>query len=129
MQRIEHLLAGLVAPLVPGDHLVFADDLDAIDVRFHRHGLKRKRPRHAVAIRVPGHRLVLVHRACFTDRRIKATLGQRHGQRFLHREPDADRLGLTGDSPLPVTLAASARSTRRGSPPAAPAWPSCVART
>jgi hypothetical protein len=37
VQRIEHLIAGLVTPLMRGHDRVLMNNLHAIDVRFHRH--------------------------------------------------------------------------------------------
>ena len=60
VQRVEHLLVAAVAACVPRHHLATLHHLDAVDVAFDGHGSEGARPRHAVAIAIETHRLVLV---------------------------------------------------------------------
>ena len=79
VQRIEHLLALAVGPLVSGNPLAVADDFDAIDVGFYRDRGERMPPRHTVTILLPGHRLVLVDLADLAHGGFERALGKRQG--------------------------------------------------
>ena len=79
VQRIEHLFALAVGPLVLGNPLAVADDFDAIDVRFYRDRGERMPPRHTVTILLPGHRLVLVDLADLAHGGFERALGKRQG--------------------------------------------------
>ena len=79
MQRIEHLLALAVGPLVLGNPHSVANDFEAIDVRFYRDRGEGVPPRHAVTILLPGNRLVLVDLADLAHGGFERTLGQRQG--------------------------------------------------
>ena len=79
VQRIEHLLALTVGPLVLGNQPTVADDLDAMDVRFYRDRGEGMPPRHTVAILLPGDRLVLVDLADLAYGGFERALGQRQG--------------------------------------------------
>jgi hypothetical protein len=60
MVRIEDLLVLAVRTRMRGDHLATQQYLDAVDVGFDADGLERRRTRHAVAIVVEAHHLILV---------------------------------------------------------------------
>jgi len=105
MQRIEHLFALAVRPAVLGNQPAVADDLDAIDVRSHRDGGEGVPPGHAVAVLLPGDRLILVDLADLAHRRVKRAIRQRQGAGSFLGEAGADRLRTAGDHPLPVALA------------------------
>lgn len=79
MQGVEHLLATVVRSFVLGNHLSLGHHHDAIHIGFHRHRGKRITPRHAVAILLPGHRLVLVDLAGLFDGCIEAARWKRQG--------------------------------------------------
>jgi hypothetical protein len=76
MVGIEDLLVAAVASRVRGDHLVAEHDIDAIDVRLHRDGLKCSRARHAVAVRLEAGRLILVDFRRLEHARIEGAIGQ-----------------------------------------------------
>lgn len=76
MRRIEDLFVPAVTARMRRDHLGAEHHVDAFDVRFDRHGLKRRRTRHAVAIGVEAHHLVLVRLGRLNDARIERTLGK-----------------------------------------------------
>ncbi len=105
VQRIEHLLALAVGPLVLGNPYSVADDFDAINVRFYRNGGERVPPRHTVSVLLPGDRLVLVDLADFADRGFERALGQRQSAGPLPGEACADRFALARNRPLQVSLA------------------------
>jgi len=77
MQRIQNLIAWLVAATMCGHDLIVRDDLDAIDVAFHRHGLESDRSRHTVIHVVEARKLILVDLRGLPDAGIKAMLRQR----------------------------------------------------
>lgn len=106
MQRIEHLLALTIGPLVLGNPHSVADDFDALDIRFYRDRGEGVPPRHTVTILLPSDRLVLVDLADFAHRGFERALGQRQSAGPLGCEACADRFALTGDRPLQVSLAA-----------------------
>lgn len=106
VQRIEHLLALTVGPLVLGNQPTVADDLDAMDVRFYRDRGEGMPPRHTVAILLPGDRLVLVDLADLAHGGFERALGQRQGAGPLPGEACADRFAVASNRPLSIPLAA-----------------------
>jgi hypothetical protein len=106
MQRIKHLLALAVGPLVLGNPHSVADDFDALDVRFYRDRGERMPPRHTVAVLLPGDRLVLVDLADLAHGGFERALGQRQGAGPLCREACADRFAVARNRPLSIPLAA-----------------------
>jgi len=76
MQRIKHLIAGLIAPLVRGHDRVPMNNLDAINVRLHRDRLKSTVPRNAVTHIVKLSELVLVDLRIPPEARIESILRQ-----------------------------------------------------
>ena len=74
VQRIEHLIAGLIAPLMRRHDRVLMDDLHAIDVSLHRHRLKSTLPRNAVTHIVKLRELVLVDLRVLAKARIETVL-------------------------------------------------------
>lgn len=109
MQRIEHLFALAVRPAVLGNQPAVADDLDAIDVRSHRDGGEGVPPGHAVAVLLPGDRLVLVDLADLAHRRVERSSRQRQGAGPFVGEAGADGFALPRNRPLPVSLTAGAQ--------------------
>jgi len=105
VQRIEHLLALTVGPLVLGNPHSVADDFDAIDVRFYRDRGESMPPRHTVTILLPGDRLVLVDLADLAHGGFERALGQRPGAGPLGREACADRFAVARDRSLHVSQA------------------------
>lgn len=106
VQRIQHLLALAIGPLVLGNPYSVADDFDALDIRFYRDRGERMPPRHTVTILLPGDRLVLVDLANLAHGGFKWSMGQRQGAGPLCREAFADRFAVARDRPLQVSLAA-----------------------
>lgn len=76
VQRIQHLHAVGVAARVLSDDLVAGHDGDAFDIALHGHGAESIRPRHAVAVAVETHGLVLVHLGRLRQARIEGALRQ-----------------------------------------------------
>jgi hypothetical protein len=77
VQRIEHLLALTIGPLMLGNPHCVANDFDVIDVRFYRDRGEGVPSRHAVTILLPGDRLILVDLADLAHDGFERTLGQR----------------------------------------------------
>ena len=77
VQGIEDLMAMLIAPLMPGHNPPFGHDLHPVHVALDGHGREGIRPRHAVAVAVKGHGLVLVHLARLIDAGIETMPRQR----------------------------------------------------
>jgi len=73
--RIEDLLVLTVRTWMHGDHLAAEHHGDAVDGRLDGHGLERRRPRHAVAVVVETHHLVLVGLGWLHDTRIETLFG------------------------------------------------------
>jgi hypothetical protein len=96
VQRIEHLLVMAVRAPVMGDDLAARDDVDMRHVSLDGHGLKGIHARHAVAIAIEAHRLVLVHASRSLQARIETPCRQRQGLSLLALEALADALFLTG---------------------------------
>lgn len=72
VQRIKHLIAGLITSLVRGHDRVLMHDLNTIDVTFHRHCLERAVTRDAVAHLVEPGEVILVDLRCLANTRIEA---------------------------------------------------------
>lgn len=77
MPRIENLVTVVVAPRMRGHHRLAQHDLDAVDVAFDRHRLKRTVTRHAVIHVVEAGELILVDLDGLTDAGIEPVLRQR----------------------------------------------------
>ena len=105
VQRIEHLLALAVGPLMLGNPHSVANNLDAIDIRFYRDRGEGVPPRHTVTILLPSDRLILVDLADLAHGGFERALGQRQGTGPLCREACADRFTLTRNRPLPISQA------------------------
>jgi hypothetical protein len=79
VQRIEHLLALTVGPLVLGNPHSVANDFDVIDICFYRDRGEGLPPRHTVTILLPSDRLILVDLANLAHGGFERALGQRQG--------------------------------------------------
>ncbi len=90
MQRIKHLVARFVAANMRGHDLEFMDDVDPIDVAFHRHGLEGHRSRNAVRHVVKACELVLVDFRGLLDAGVEAMLWQRSRVLQVVLQPLAD---------------------------------------
>lgn len=71
MEWIEDLIAAIVAALVRRDDRMLVNDFDAINVCFHRNGVKRTLPWNAVADVVETCELVLIDFDFLSHTRIK----------------------------------------------------------
>jgi hypothetical protein len=111
MVRIENLLVLAVTARVRGDHLAAQNDVDAVDVGLDRHGLERRRARHAVAVVVEARHLILVDLGRLRDARIEALVGQGKRLGDLACEALADGLGLARLPALAVAQAAFTQVT------------------
>ena len=74
MQRIKHLVARFVTADMRGDDLKLMNDVDPIDVAFHRDGLEGHRSRNAVRDVVEACELVLVDFRRLLDAGVEAML-------------------------------------------------------
>lgn len=74
--RIEDLLVLAVGARMRGDHLAAEHHCDAVDGRLDGDGLERSRARHAVAVVVETHHLVLVGLGGLNETRMEALLGE-----------------------------------------------------
>jgi hypothetical protein len=74
--RIEDLLVLAVRARMRGDHVAAEHHVDAVDGRLDGDGLKSRRARHAVAVVVETHHLVLVGLGGSDDTRMEARLGE-----------------------------------------------------
>jgi hypothetical protein len=74
--RIENLLVLAIRTRMRGNHLAAMHHVDAVDGRLDGHGLKSRRARHAVAVVVEAHHLVLVDFGGLNDTRMEV----RHGK-------------------------------------------------
>lgn len=101
MQRIEHLIAGLITAGMRRHDRVLEYDLDPIDVAFDRHGLKRALPRRAVVHIVKADELVLVDFGRLPHAGIEPMPGERGGPLLLLCESGTDRLFLAAAATLP----------------------------
>lgn len=79
MRGIEDLLLPSIRARMAGRDLAGSDDLDVRDVALDRYGLESVDARHAVAVIVELHRLVLVHLGRLHDARIEGVLRHRPG--------------------------------------------------
>lgn len=86
MQRIENLVAGVVAAPMRRHNLIPVNDLDAVNVAFDRHGLERDGARDAVAHLVEPHELVLVDFRRPANAGVKTPPRQNRGLLPLMRE-------------------------------------------
>jgi len=71
MQRIKNLVARLIATAMRGHDLIVTDDVNVIDVAFHRHVFEGYRSRHAVTDVVEACELVLIDLRRTADAGIK----------------------------------------------------------
>ena len=92
MQRVENLVARLVASRMAGDQAITSRDVHPIRVAFHADGLERVGPRHAVAHVVESGQLILVHLGWLRHTRIEGVLGQRLGRFAISGKQFADRV-------------------------------------
>jgi hypothetical protein len=74
--RIEDLLVFSIRTRMRSDHLASQHHVDAVDGRLDGDGLESRRARHAVAVVVETHHLVLVGLGGLNDTRIEALLGE-----------------------------------------------------
>jgi hypothetical protein len=79
MQRIKDLHPWCVRARVMSDDLTAGHDLDMMHVTFDGHGLERKATRHAVAVPIEAHRLILVHLGRLPDGGVERSRRQRQG--------------------------------------------------
>ena len=100
VERIEHVLPGFVAPLVPGHDHRLDHDLDLVHATFHGGRLEGETARHAVTVVVEGQRLVLVDLARLTDAGVEGMFRQGNGEGTLSVEAPADRFALTAGDAL-----------------------------
>ena len=77
MQRIQHLHPLGIGAWVLGDALAAGHDLDMMHVTLDSHGLERKPTRHAVAVPIEAHGLILVHLGRLPDGGVERLRGQR----------------------------------------------------
>ncbi len=76
VQGVEDHLALLIATSMPGDDLVAGHDSHLINVALDCHRAEGPGPRHAVAIAVELHRLILVHLGRLLNAGVKGALRQ-----------------------------------------------------
>ena len=105
VQRVEHLFALAVRPVVQGNALAVAVDLDAINVGPNSDCGEGVPPRHAVAVLLPCDRLVLVDLADLADCGVERALWQRQGAGSFPLEAGVDGFALARNRPLPIPLA------------------------
>jgi hypothetical protein len=74
--RIEDLFVFAIRARMRRDHSASQHHVDAVDGRLDGHGLESSRTRHAIAIIVETHHLVLVGLGGLHDARIEALLGE-----------------------------------------------------
>lgn len=104
MQGLQYLLPLAVAPLVPSNDLAIAHHLEAVHVGFDRDCLEGMSTGNAVAILLPGYRLVLVHLADLADSSLKGVLGQRQRLLPFVAKTRADGFALAGNLALAILL-------------------------
>lgn len=90
-----------IAALMAGNDAGAADDLDPIHIGLDRYGFERPAPRHAVAVRLEPHRLVLVDLRRLRYERIEGLRRQGQGRLPVLFEPLANRLRLAGHHVVP----------------------------
>ena len=105
VQRIKHLVAGLVTPPVAGNHTIAMHDVHAVDVAFDRDCLERIGPRHAVLNLLKTHQLILVHLPWTHDAGIKGVPRQPHRSRTVSLKELTNRTGGAVANPLPFRTA------------------------
>lgn len=96
VQRFHHPGPGLIRAGMAGDLLVAGHHDHGIDIALDRHGLKGKGTRHAVAVVVEAHRLVLVHLGWLTEAGVEGLRRQGQGLDPLVGEELADGFALVG---------------------------------
>lgn len=79
MQGIKDLHTLCIGPQVLGDDLAAGHDIDVMHIGLDGHCLEGKATRHAVAISIEAHRLILVYLGRLPYRRIEWLLGERQG--------------------------------------------------
>lgn len=110
MQRIKHLFALAVRSFVSSHDDAVADYFNSIDVRLDGRRLERVPTRRAIAIVVPGRRLVLVDLADFAHLRIERAIGQLQRMLSLLGQTLADGCVPAGDRALLIFDAAGAQA-------------------
>jgi Fe2+ transport system protein FeoA len=106
MPWFKHLLARAIRPRVSRHHLSLGDNLDRVDVSFHRQCGKRESSRYAVTVAVEGYHLKLVDLCFLPDASIEAMLGQREGRTSIMFETNANRFALATDDAIAIGFAA-----------------------
>jgi len=91
MQRIKHLVPRLIAANVRRHDLKLMDDVDPIDVAFHRDGLESHRSRNAVRYVVEACELILVDFHGLSNAGVEAMLRQRSRVLPVVLQPLANR--------------------------------------
>lgn len=91
VQRIKHLVTRFITANMRGHDLITVDDLNAIDVAFHRHHLESGRSGDAVAHIVEACELILVDFRGLSNAGIKAMLWQRSRVLLVVFQPFANR--------------------------------------
>src|SRR5207249_2589509 len=90
VQRIKNLLVPAVAAFMPRHHLPARYHLDLADVAFDRYRLIGATTRHAVAVAVEMHRLVLIDLGRLHDAGVEGIRGQWQGSGAILQETLAD---------------------------------------
>lgn len=109
MVRIEDLLVFSIRTRMRSDHLAPQHHVEAVAVGLDGDVLESRRTRHAVAVVVETHHLVLVGLGGLNDTRIEAPLGEWQGVVTLAGEALANRLRLARLDAFPVAQAARAQ--------------------
>jgi hypothetical protein len=109
VQRIKHIVTGVITAKMGRDHRIVEYDLDMIDIALDRHRLKRRVTRHAVVHVVEPRELVLIDLRRLPDAGIEPLLGQRGRPLFFFRKAFADRLRLAAAFAVQVLQAALAQ--------------------
>jgi hypothetical protein len=102
MQRVQHIIARIIAAAMDRNHSFLEHDLHAIDIALDRDRLKRGLARHAIIDVVEPRELVLVDLRRLPNTGIEPMLGQRRRPTFLFCKPLADRLRLTAATSIEV---------------------------
>ena len=106
VQGIEHLLVVRVRAPMVSNHLAGGHDVHVGHIRLDGHVLKGVHARHAVAVAIEVHRLVLVHAGGPLQTRIESPCRQRQSLRLLAPETLADGLFLARLSALAIAQTA-----------------------
>jgi hypothetical protein len=109
VQRIEHIIARVIAATMNCNDGFIEHDLHAIDITLDRHRLKRGLARHAIVHVVEPRELILVDLRRLPNAGIKPMLGQTGGPLFFLRKSFADRLRLTAATTVMFLQAALAK--------------------